>query len=742
MRLRQSTVCLAVLAFMAGALACRGQEAQGLRQAASAPAQNRGADAPTTAQSGQIAPAATPAGGGGNDADQAMLQTVVVTARKRAELVLDVPESITAISGASLTSKGIETVEDLGRQTSNLQLNMRQDLTTDVVIRGVGAYGDVLGVGFDIDDVPNFTDQTMRLEDIQRVEILKGPQGTLYGASAIGGLIRYIEKEPTFDYHGEASAEVGSYSYLNLFAAQNLPLIDHKLALRLSGYDVKSDGYVSNSALGINGDPLTDYGVRAVLLFEPTDELSALLTLRHSYITNGADEYAPIAGVTSYTYDAPFFQPTFNRRSTYGAILKLDDNINSFTLTSISSFTSAQYSQSADISFTPPYVPGQTLLTLPGNRPTRVATQELRLTSPSAGQFTWLFGLYGAVITDVLLNQNGVANYPPPLDTTVVNDFDTKRTDTAAFGTADYHLGPLTLEAGARLTQTRFRANVFVEAGGLPNQTGSITSRAVLPKASISYALPDGDLLYATVAKGMEPGAVNAVSVAPIPYRSETALSYEIGAKGKTRNRRFEYEVSAFYVNNDNHQFETNQYIAAEGGLVTLISNIGNSRTYGAEASATWLPMDGLTLEAATGYLDAKWTRASVFGAPIDGNTIPNAPRATASFSASYSRPVTNDLRFDTNFDMSYTDAMWWDLPNTPGSKERPHWLGSLKLSFGHEDQGWQIALRVSNILGAKYWTEYFPVFFPQGSYPCDGCSNIGAIGAPREVFGSVSFKY
>ena len=89
-----------------------------------------------------------------------------------------------------------QTVEDVGRQTPNLQLNMRQDLTTNVVIRGIGAYGDVLGVGFSIDNVPNFTDQTMRLEDVESVEILKGPQGTLYGAGALGGALRLIPNDP------------------------------------------------------------------------------------------------------------------------------------------------------------------------------------------------------------------------------------------------------------------------------------------------------------------------------------------------------------------------------------------------------------------------------------------------------------------------------------------------------------------------------------------------------------------
>src|SRR5260221_8867819 len=204
-------------------------------QEKSEPEQRGEAEAPPREKSSQARPESS-----------GELAEVIVTARKRDERLLDIPESVAVISATDLVRKGIQTVEDVGRQTPNLQLNTRQDLTTDVVIRGVGAYGDVLGVGFNIDDVPNFTDQTMRLEDLERVEVLKGPQGTLYGGSSIGGLIRYVSKKPAFNFDGESSFEVGSYDQINLFAAQNVPLIADRLAMRISGYETRGDGYLVN----------------------------------------------------------------------------------------------------------------------------------------------------------------------------------------------------------------------------------------------------------------------------------------------------------------------------------------------------------------------------------------------------------------------------------------------------------------------------------------------------------------
>jgi outer membrane receptor protein involved in Fe transport len=506
------------------------------------------------------------------------LEEVVVNARKRDERVLDIPESIAVISESELTGRGIESIEDVGRQTPNLQMNMRQDLTTNVAIRGVGAYGDVLGVGFSIDDVPNFTDQT--------------------------------------------------------------------------------------------------------------------------------------------------------------------DDLGFAKFTSISSYTNSNSAFNIDASQTPPGQPGENSYTLPHNRPTEVTTQELRLTSPSGGHFEWLVGLYGAIIKNVILNQIGASYLPTPDVPTELYDFDTRRTDTAAFGTLAYHLGPVRLDAGARATRTLYEAQLWVDAPGPPDQYGTIISRGVLPKFSLSYTLPDGAQIYATAAKGEEPGAINTNSGAPVPYLAETAWSYELGAKGELLDRRLEYELAGFYVSNHNQQFQSNLAVP-NLGLLAVTTNIGDSRSSGAETSINWRLSDRWRLGLSGGYLDALWLHASYFGQPIDGLQVQNSPHVTTSTNIGYSQPVFNGLRFDANFDMSYTDAMWWDPPNTPGTKEHPHFLGDARVALGTDGRGWQVALRGTNLLGAKYWTEYVPGVYPPGvAPPCAGCTDLGTPGARRQFFGSVTYKY
>jgi len=125
------------------------------------------------------------------------LAPIIVQARKRDEVLTKIPETISVVTAAQITKAGIKSVDDIGRLTPNVRLNQRQDNEPNVVIRGVGAFGNTQGVGFYIDDVQNFTDQTTAIEDVERIDILKGPQGTLYGGSNVGGAIKYVMAKPT-----------------------------------------------------------------------------------------------------------------------------------------------------------------------------------------------------------------------------------------------------------------------------------------------------------------------------------------------------------------------------------------------------------------------------------------------------------------------------------------------------------------------------------------------------------------
>src|SRR5216683_2832816 len=176
---------------------------------------------------------------------------VIVTARKQAENIQRIPESITAIDANTISAAHITTLNDLNALVTNLNITQRADNTPDVVIRGVGAFGVVQGVGFYVNDVQRFDGQTVRPVDIERIEVLKGPQGTLFGGSNVGGAIKYVTKLPTDTLTGEGSIEYGRYNQQTVDAVVSGPIVPEQLLARLSAYHTLSDGFLPDPTLNL-----------------------------------------------------------------------------------------------------------------------------------------------------------------------------------------------------------------------------------------------------------------------------------------------------------------------------------------------------------------------------------------------------------------------------------------------------------------------------------------------------------
>ena len=185
-----------------------------------------------------------PATQASTDSADTILAEIVVTARKRAEIVQSIPESIEAFGPQEIRDAHITKIDDLGNLVSNLNITTRADNTPDVVLRGIGSFGVVSGVGFYANDVQLFDGQAVRTEDIERIEVLKGPQGTLYGGSNIGGAIKYVTKLPTEDFEAGAGVEFGNYGTQTYSAYVSGPLVPNILEARASFFDSHTDGYI------------------------------------------------------------------------------------------------------------------------------------------------------------------------------------------------------------------------------------------------------------------------------------------------------------------------------------------------------------------------------------------------------------------------------------------------------------------------------------------------------------------
>jgi iron complex outermembrane receptor protein len=196
----------------------------------------------------------TPAASAGD-----FLEEIVVSARKRTETVLDIPASVTAISASTIEEAHVTQLDDLNALVTNLNINEAHDNTPDVTLRGVGAFGVVQGVGFYLNDVQLFEGQTARPIDIERIEVLKGPQGTLFGGANVGGAIKYVTKDPTNTWEGQADAELGQHDTRNYEAVISGPVTD-AVGIRASVYYDHHGGYIYDTYNKFDFGAANDHG--------------------------------------------------------------------------------------------------------------------------------------------------------------------------------------------------------------------------------------------------------------------------------------------------------------------------------------------------------------------------------------------------------------------------------------------------------------------------------------------------
>jgi outer membrane receptor protein involved in Fe transport len=236
-------------------------------------------------------------------AQEARLEEVIVTARKRTENLMDIPESVTAISSLAVERQNIKGLNKIGMAVPNLNLSMRTDGYPNVTIRGVGAYGMTQGVGFYLDDVQLFSDASSRFGDIERIEVLKGPQGVLYGGSNIGGAVKYVSKTPTTEeVGGRLKVMTGEQGILDIEGDINIPLSD-KWALRAFAFTREDDGFMTNPGslspvFGVDYNQPEDVGAfeqsggRLVLHGDITDRVSITASARYNEYDGPVNNWA------------------------------------------------------------------------------------------------------------------------------------------------------------------------------------------------------------------------------------------------------------------------------------------------------------------------------------------------------------------------------------------------------------------------------------------------------------------
>lgn len=691
--------------------------------------------------------------------DETVLQAVTVTARKREETVLEIPESISTISAATIDRANITGLEDIGFAVSNLSLSQRADGFPNVSIRGLGSFGNTQGVGFYIDDVQNFTDASARVGDVERIEVLKGPQGTLYGGSNIGGAVRFVTGRPDpAGFTGRVKTTAGGQNLRDIEALLNVPL-GESWAMRLFGYSHSDDGYLvngnferANGGVG-SSDPdighVNENGARLSFAGPLTERLSMYATVRWNELdapnnvwTTELDNNYEFPQVLGRTYN-----PRLDRNTVAGT-LEFEYDAGAFAVKSVSSYTDNTLDQNIDLDISEEYV-----LDLFRPELFKIFTQEIRLTSTGSGPFEWLGGLYyidyREEMDSVLLFRGGAslfdgviptaAEEPLIIDTVPFEDRQRDREQIAAFATASYRTGNWEFGGGARVD--RWRAFVLNRQTGL---TGEEEQTEFLPRGSITYFLGDsGSNLYANIAQGFEPGGFNLAnfegSNVLFGFGPEEATSYEVGYKGRLLDGRLLLSVAAFAVDYRDRQFELQTTDPVTGNIVEGILNAGDSSQYGAEIDLTYQATDNLTISLGAGMVDAEWDNGTVLddGTDLSGLTPPFMTENSMTLAADYERPLAGDWSFIGRIQFTHIGEFETDLGN---NFQNPSYdLVSLRAGIAREN--WEIAVNVENLFDEEYYsdTTLFPNFNPLIPQPS---LIIGTLGQLQLVTVSVSVNF
>lgn len=635
-------------------------------------------------------------------ADTVANTPIVVTAQRREQLLTDVPQALTVVGGDALERQQATSLTDYVGLVPGLSLQQSNPGQTRVVLRGINTGSASATVSLYLDDTPfgSSTGQTngavlaadFDTFDVERIEVLRGPQGTLYGSNALGGVIKYITVEPalgTWEAAGQASiaaVEHGGTDWSGT-ALVNIPL-GEMVAVRASGYYRRDAGFIdapSRSAENVN--ETQSYGGRISLLFQPTDTFSVrLMALAQNIradsraafdanpvsldpVVNDPFTAAPLRGMTRT--EAFPDQNDVDYRLYTGAV---EWDIGFANLTSVTSYGELEQREFTDVSYTE-VGPGVTLadvitglygsadplgVTFPSFITMEKFTQEVRLASQDSDSFEWLIGGYYTREPGLIFQRyfpfdvaTGTLQDPMigPFPDLVLATLDSVYKETAVFGSATVYLSQnFDITVGGRYSHNRQRTTQVLDGalfGGRSQLNGDSSEGVFTWSVSPRWQVNDDLAVYARVAKGYRPGGPNVVPPGagpdyPFEFDADTLLSYEIGARGQTGDGTFGFDVSLYYLDWSDIQVIASFDSAA--GPVNADANGDTARSLGAEGTFTFRPIRGLTAIASVAYNDAQLTEDLPAGlGGFNGDQLPYAPEWSANLMLDYEWALSNN---------------------------------------------------------------------------------------------------
>jgi iron complex outermembrane receptor protein len=688
------------------------------------------------------------------------LEEVVVTSRRREESLQDVPIAVSAFSAESIERNMIEGVDDVFSRTPNVSYTTEGSRDRKrLSIRGVTEFiteageatvpANTFGIYIDEFSVATATSNP-GVMDIERIEVLRGPQGTYFGRNAVGGALNITTRKPTNEFFAEVTADASRYETYEVDGTLNLPLIDDKLAMRANVKYRESDGHIENiHPIGGGNDSEYKYG-RVNLRYTPSEQLTLDVIASASDELVGMREGVPSGVLSAFTEslygtvtpDGVGYWPqntdrvNFNRPQEVGSeyqyvTARLQYRWDTVQLTSVSGYLESKTFLRGDVDG------GSEDLFYEHKPYDRDAlSQEFRLGSIEGEVWDWTVGAIYSRDRGDIDQATSVGEAQPfglPVGFQVTrNVADNETIGAALFGEAVWHATDrLDLLLGVRATRdtVKIREITFTAGDARLSIEEEDTFDDVSPRFTASYALSDVAKVYGTISKGFKSGGVQIAQNELISdsYDPETIWNYELGFKSDFLDGRARLNAAVFMMEWEDLQASFAVADIDDEGTIVFTSGIQNAAeatNYGIEAELSLLPTDRLLVNVSAGYLHAEFddfTNAFIDGAIVDlsNQPMPNAPRWTAGADAQYTFPVGSTWEGFARLEWYYRDETYSDLTALARRDEGfPFVVSSYdhtNLRAGLQSDRWSIVAYVENLFDEKYFTNAYEKAFVSG---------------------------
>ena len=696
----------------------------------------------------------------------AQIEEVIVTAQKRDQAITDVSVTMNAFTDEDMRVFRVEDPTDIAQFVSNMDIKgTLGGVNPAITLRGVGLNdfnaNNNPSVGVYIDDVFLASPAMLnsRMFDVERVEVLKGPQGTLYGRNTTGGAIKVVNRKPTHETDGYISLGAGDYDLMEIEGAIGGGLSD-SVAGRLSvSYRDQGESYHDNRLTGSDFGDLESTTVRGQLLFEPSDTFTAHVTVHYAEI-EGANSPFTIYGLLdpanpvnpdlsvnlcgpaqsgnfdnsqcsdafgileaddgdpyTHTYNPPDAEKYIVDTDVTGLSAELEWVFDTMTVTSVTGYESQDRVFGDNVNSHPFQI---SIIT--HDEEITQFSQELRAAGELGSGARWIGGVFYS--SDEFDSENLFESADFFL-TNLFWDVDQDTTTWAVFGSVDWPLtDTLTLTTGIRYTDEEidfaggttdlnpFDSSCIIDPFCAPTGFGAVpitgvddtfSDEEISGRVALEMRPNDDWLVFGSISTGFKSGGFfgdfTFDNAELAPFDSETITAFEIGSKATLAGGKVQLNASVFY-----YDYEDIQTLVP-GTLVTAFTNADDADVTGLDLDIIAAPIDGLTLGLGIGLLD---TELGAIGLLPGGNELPNAAEFQANGLIRYELPVGNAMRLGLQGNFKYTDDMFRDAFNDPFNTSDGYTVADARVSLMNESGTWELAIWSKNLFDEEYTEQSF----------------------------------